>query len=103
MLFRMLDGDRPYLGSFLSRIGNTADQEQNHSDNQQDKPQAESAHRCPPFPSQSNVNSGTEEKGDTSRPEIHCVLMIRFPFPCYLSGGDFNQPEPSKHTPYILE
>ena len=51
MFFRMLDSDRPYLGSFLSRIGNAADQEQNHSDNQQDKPDSESVHLRPPFPS----------------------------------------------------
>jgi hypothetical protein len=29
--------------------------------------------------------------------------MIYLPFPWHLSGGDFNQPDPSKHTLYILE
>ena len=51
MLLRMLDGNRAYLGSFLSRIVDPADQEQNHSDNQQDKPDFESVHLRLPFPS----------------------------------------------------
>jgi hypothetical protein len=51
MFFRMLDGDRPDLGFFVSCIGNPAGQEQSHSDNQQDKPDSESVHLRLPFPS----------------------------------------------------
>jgi hypothetical protein len=51
MLFRMLDGNRPYLGFFLSCIGNPAGQEQSHSDNQQNKPDSESVHLRLPLPS----------------------------------------------------
>jgi len=50
MFLRMFDGERPYLGSFLSGIGNAADQEQSHSDNQQDKPYRELVHSGSPFP-----------------------------------------------------
>src|ERR1051326_1823500 len=58
--FRMLDGDRPYLGSFLSCIGNSAGQKQGHSDNQQDKPDSKFVHlRLPSF-SPSTVNSGSQ-------------------------------------------
>jgi hypothetical protein len=60
MFFRMLDGDRPYLGLFLSCIGNPADQEQGNSDNQQDKPDSEFVHlRLPSF-SPSTVHSGSQ-------------------------------------------
>jgi hypothetical protein len=71
MFFRMLDGDRPYLGFFLSCIGNPADQQKNHSDNQQDKPDSESVHLRPPFPSikRPRRRAAAEEKGETSRPD----------------------------------
>jgi hypothetical protein len=71
MFFRMLNSDRPYLGFFLSCIGNPADQEQRHSDNQQDKPDSESVHLRLPFPSikRPRRRAAAEEKGDTSRPD----------------------------------
>jgi len=71
MFFRMLDGDRPYLGFFLSCIGNPAHQEKNHSDNQQDKPDSESVHPRLPFLSikRPRRRAAAEDKGEPNRPD----------------------------------
>ena len=51
MFFRMHDGDRPDSGSFLSCVGNRADQEQSHADNQQEKPHSKLVYLGLPFTS----------------------------------------------------
>ena len=86
MFLRMLDGDRPYLGSFLSCIRNAADQEQSRSDNQQDKPHSELAHLVFPF-LQSNAPNAQEAGRGRFLAQLGAVARC----PAFIGGSGPNQ------------